>query len=85
MSLLNCFTLDRVFLIKICLDLSKEELDIHFNKYDIKRLEMYSNNLVDYHLIMDLVPTLARIFFLNQMGDVQMSAVQSVSLYVCVT
>lgn len=60
-------------------DLTKEELDIHFSKYDVKRLEMYSNNLVDYHLIMDLVPTLAKIFFLNQMGEVQMSAVQSVS------
>lgn len=40
---------------------------------------MYSNNLVDYHLIVDLMPALARIFFLNQMGDVHMSAVQSVS------
>lgn len=47
-------------------------------KYDIKRLEMYSNNLVDYHLIIDLIPTLARIYFLNQMGEVQISSVQSV-------
>jgi N-acetyltransferase 10 len=39
---------------------------------------MYSNNLVDYHLIMDLIPTLAKLYFLNQMGDVHMSAVQSV-------
>ncbi|RZF38829.1 hypothetical protein LSTR_LSTR000532 [Laodelphax striatellus] len=57
--------------------LKKQELDIHLTKYDLKRLEMYSNNLVDYHLIMDLVPTLARIFFLNQMGDTHLSAVQS--------
>lgn len=40
---------------------------------------MYSNNLVDYHLIVDLMPALARIYFLNQMGDVHMSAVQAVS------
>lgn len=61
------------------LDMSREELDVHLTKYDIKRLEMYSNNLVDYHLIMDLVPTLAKVYFLNRMGSVQMSAVQSVS------
>ncbi|CAH1973723.1 unnamed protein product [Acanthoscelides obtectus] len=61
-------------------DLAKHELDIHFTKYDIKRLEMYSNNLVDYHLIMDLLPTLAKLYFLNQLGDVHMSAVQSAIL-----
>lgn len=61
-------------------DLTKTELDIHFMKYDLKRLEMYSNNLVDYHLIMDLMPTLAKLFFLNNLGDVQMSAVQSAIL-----
>ncbi|XP_030767418.1 RNA cytidine acetyltransferase isoform X1 [Sitophilus oryzae] len=59
-------------------DLTRQELDMYITRYDIKRLEMYSKNLVDYHLIMDLLPTLARLFFLNQMGDVQMSAVQSV-------
>ncbi|KAK9701707.1 Helicase [Popillia japonica] len=60
--------------------LSRQELDVYFSNYDIKRLEMYSNNLVDYHLIVDLMPALARIFFLNQMGDVHMSAVQSAIL-----
>lgn len=58
--------------------LTAAELDVYMTKYDIKRLEMYSNNLVDYHLIIDLIPTLARIYFLNQMGEVQISSVQSV-------
>jgi N-acetyltransferase 10 len=61
-------------------NLSKTELEIYLTSYDIKRLEMYSNNLVDYHLIMDLIPTLAKLYFLNQMGDVHMSAVQSAIL-----
>jgi N-acetyltransferase 10 len=55
------------------------ELDVYLTKYDVKRLEMYSNNLVDYHLVMDLVPALARLYFLNRMGDTCFSAVQSVS------
>ncbi|KAJ8936776.1 hypothetical protein NQ318_008992 [Aromia moschata] len=61
-------------------DISKEELNIFFTNYDIKRLEMYSNNLVDYHLIMDLIPTLAKLYFSNQMGSTKMSAVQSAIL-----
>lgn len=62
----------------IILELTKHELDVYITKYDVKRLEMYSDNLVDYHLIVDLMPILARIYFLNQMSDVQLSAVQAV-------
>lgn len=51
---------------------------MHLTNYDVKRLEMYSNNLVDYHLIVDLMPILSRLYFLNEMGSIQMSAVQSV-------
>lgn len=39
---------------------------------------MYGNNMADYHLIMDLLPSLARTYFLNMMGDTNLSAVQSV-------
>jgi N-acetyltransferase 10 len=59
--------------------LGKVDLDVYLTKYDVKRLEMYSNNLVDYHLVMDLVPALARLYFLNRMGDTYFSAMQSVS------
>uniref|UniRef100_A0A8B9FYS5 RNA cytidine acetyltransferase n=1 Tax=Amazona collaria TaxID=241587 RepID=A0A8B9FYS5_9PSIT len=55
----------------------RAELESVFIPYDLKRLEMYSRNMVDYHLIMDMVPTIARMFFLNQMGDVSLSAAQS--------
>lgn len=34
--------------------------------FDLKRLESYSKNLVDFHLIMDLVPTLAKLYFSKQ-------------------
>lgn len=53
---------------------------MQLSKYDLKRLEMYSNNLVDYHLIIRLMPRIARIYFMNQMGDVDMSAIQSAIL-----
>ncbi|XP_065541481.1 RNA cytidine acetyltransferase [Lathamus discolor] len=57
--------------------ISRAELESVFIPYDLKRLEMYSCNMVDYHLIMDMVPTIARMFFLNQMGDISLSAAQS--------
>ncbi|XP_067090614.1 RNA cytidine acetyltransferase [Osmerus mordax] len=56
--------------------LSSSELAAQFSPYDLKRLEMYSRNMVDYHLIMDLIPAVARVFFLKQLGDVSFSAAQ---------
>lgn len=39
-------------------------LEQYITIFDLKRLESYSKNLVDFHLIMDLVPTLAKLHFL---------------------
>lgn len=58
--------------------LCREELETLFLPYDLKRLEMYSRNMVDYHLIMDMIPAIARMYFLNQLGDLALSAAQSV-------
>lgn len=58
--------------------LCREELEALFLPYDLKRLEMYSQNMVDYHLIMDLIPAISRLYFLNQLGDLALSAAQSV-------
>merc|ERR1712166_1081866 len=43
--------------------LTDEELGFYFTPYDLKRLESYANNLVDYHMIIDLAPAMARIYF----------------------
>lgn len=56
--------------------LSSSELAMYFTPYDLKRLELYSRSMVDYHLVMDLIPTVARMFFLKQLGDVSLSAAQ---------
>lgn len=36
-----------------------------FSPYDLKRLESYANNMLDYHVILDLVPIIARQYFLG--------------------
>lgn len=60
--------------------LSSSELATYFTPYDLKRLELYSRSMVDYHLIMDLIPTVARMFFLKQLGDISLSVAQSALL-----
>mmetsp|Transcript_27446 Transcript_27446/g.36711 ORF Transcript_27446/g.36711 Transcript_27446/m.36711 type:complete len:194 (+) Transcript_27446:1083-1664(+) len=56
-------------------------LEQHITVFDLKRLESYSKNLVDFHLIMDLVPTLAKLHFLVlPVGSVQLSYVQAATL-----
>ena len=42
----------------------RELIEQYVSIFDMKRLESYSKNLVDFHLIMDLVPTLAKLFFI---------------------
>ena len=37
--------------------------------YDLKRLEQYASNMADYHLIMDLVPSLAKLHFLYEVDN----------------
>ncbi|KAJ0029381.1 hypothetical protein NQD34_004378 [Periophthalmus magnuspinnatus] len=60
--------------------LGSSELGLIFTPYDLKRLELYSRSMVDYHLIMDLIPAVARMFFLRQLGDPSLSAAQSALL-----
>ena len=66
-------------MIKQLIGLSPEQLRAHFTRRGIRRLEKYSNNLIDCHAIKYLLPELAKLYFSNQMGDVSVSAVQSVT------
>jgi len=56
--------------------ISSDHLSVHITPYDISRLELYSNNMADYHLVTDLLPPLARLVFTQQLGDLHLSAVQ---------
>ncbi|KAJ1823203.1 N-acetyltransferase 10 [Coemansia sp. RSA 2599] len=49
-----------------------------FSAYDLRRLESYANNLLDYHVILDLLPTIAQQYFDGRYGaSVSLSGVQS--------
>ncbi|KAF8876384.1 GNAT acetyltransferase 2-domain-containing protein [Infundibulicybe gibba] len=59
-------------------DLTSSELLILLTPFDLKRLESYANNMLDYHVILDLLPTVASLYFQKRLGsEVRLSAVQS--------
>ncbi|AJT06865.1 Kre33p [Saccharomyces cerevisiae YJM1208] len=62
-------------------ELTRTHLDDIFSPFDLKRLDSYSNNLLDYHVIVDMIPMLALLYFGDKMGDsVKLSSVQSAIL-----
>lgn len=46
--------------------LTLQAMDDQISQYDLKRLNSYARNLVDYHVVMDLLPTLARWYFVDK-------------------
>lgn len=56
-----------------------KEVQQQFSEFDVRRLESYSRNLVDYHLVLDLVPPLARLYFLGKL-DLSLSYTQAAIL-----
>ena len=60
-------------------ELSLEELSHMLTPYDLGRLKSYTKNMVEYRLILDLVPTMAKDYFLNKvtgMGNLKLMALQ---------
>ncbi|OAA37681.1 hypothetical protein NOR_07058 [Metarhizium rileyi] len=47
--------------------LVKADLDRHFSPFDLKRLESYANNMLDYRVILDMLPTIATLYFTGKL------------------
>ncbi|KAK6505469.1 N-acetyltransferase 10 [Arthrobotrys musiformis] len=61
--------------------LRKEQLDELFSPFDLKRLESYANNMLDHHVITDLVPLIASLYFTSKLPQTaKLSGVQSAIL-----
>ncbi|KAI5119397.1 hypothetical protein M0805_005940 [Coniferiporia weirii] len=62
-------------------ELSASELSILLTPFDLKRLDAYANNMLDYHVVLDLLPAVAAFYFEQRLGpEVRLSAVQSAIL-----
>ncbi|KAJ8518310.1 hypothetical protein ONZ45_g4592 [Pleurotus djamor] len=59
-------------------ELTSTELSFLMSPFDLKRLESYANNMLDYHVILDLLPSVASLYFEKRLGsDMRLSAIQS--------
>jgi len=56
--------------------LTKAELDAEFTPFDLKRLDSYANNMLDYHVILDMLPRIATMYFTSRLPEVRLSGVQ---------
>jgi N-acetyltransferase 10 len=57
--------------------LTKAELDALFSPFDLKRLDSYANNMLDYHVILDMLPSIATLYFAGRLKtQLKMSGVQ---------
>ncbi|KRX01052.1 hypothetical protein PPERSA_00800 [Pseudocohnilembus persalinus] len=59
---------------------SKENLELFISPYDLKRLEAYCRNMVDYHNIIDLLPIVSRLFFEGKIPKIHLSYRQAAIL-----
>jgi N-acetyltransferase 10 len=63
--------------------LDKSGLDELFTPFDLKRLDSYANNMLDYHVILDLMPTIANLYFTGKIKNdngLRLSGVQQALL-----
>ena len=61
--------------------LTRTELDELFSPFDLKLLDSYANNMLDYHVILDMVPTMAMLYFSGRIKSaIKLSGVQSAIL-----
>ncbi|KZT55497.1 DUF699-domain-containing protein [Calocera cornea HHB12733] len=59
-------------------ELNSQELPLHLTPFDIKRLESYASNMLDYHVVLDLIPILAQLYFLHRVSAIgRLSGVQA--------
>ena len=57
--------------------LTRSDLDDLLSPFDLKRLDSYADNMLDYHVILDLCPTIAMLYFTGRLrGSVKLSGVQ---------
>lgn len=61
--------------------LTKAELDASFSPFDLNRLDSYANNMLDYHVILDMIPQIALLQFTGRLAPaISVTGVQSALL-----
>ncbi|KAI0032794.1 GNAT acetyltransferase 2-domain-containing protein [Vararia minispora EC-137] len=59
-------------------EVDAQELGLLMSPFDLKRLDSYAQNTLDYHVVLDLLPTVASLYFEQRLGaGVRLSALQA--------
>ncbi|CAH8440187.1 unnamed protein product [Schistosoma turkestanicum] len=61
-------------------ELTQSEIQSLFSPVDLERLRRYSRSLIDFHLVNDLLPRLAQIYFQRRLPNVRLNKTQQVIL-----
>ena len=56
--------------------MNKSEIELFLTKFDFKRMELYSRNMTNYNMIIDLIPIIAHLYF-NKKIFVSLSYIQA--------
>jgi N-acetyltransferase 10 len=56
--------------------MKKDEIELFLTKFDFKRMELYSRNMTNYNMIIDLIPIIAHLYF-NKKIFVTLSYIQA--------
>ena len=57
-------------------EMKKSEIELFLTKFDFKRMELYSRNMANYNMIIDLIPIIAHLYF-NKKIFVSLSYIQA--------
>lgn len=61
--------------------IAASELNYFLTPHDLKRLEQYGRNLCDHHLVTDILPSVARLYFTGRIGpEARLSSLQAALL-----
>ncbi|KAI8622823.1 GNAT acetyltransferase 2-domain-containing protein [Chytriomyces sp. MP71] len=59
---------------------NRDELLRYLTPFDLKRLASYTQNLLDYHVILDLIPRLSTLYFLGHLSPPEPSSASNAAL-----
>jgi N-acetyltransferase 10 len=58
--------------------LTPQDLNVFLSPHDLNRLELYARNMVDHHMVLDLMPTVARLLFCGRLPTLRFAFLQVV-------
>ncbi|THH19569.1 hypothetical protein EW146_g1617 [Bondarzewia mesenterica] len=76
LEFLDHYFLDPPLFASFPVELASTELSFLMTPFDLKRLESYAQNTLDYHVVLDLLPTVVSLYFEKRL-DIQQAVISA--------